>query len=679
MGNLERLIPAAFWQPSIPTTPMPAERQLATAMANAGIKAPSVLHLDGIIHRFSTSERKDDDAGWYVAYGDGIPSGAFGNWREGTTINWRADIGRPLSAQEEVEIERRLAEMRRIREEEREERALSAARRAQDLWDKAKAATEHPYLTRKNVGAHGSRISANGTLLLPLFDGNGNLSSLEFINADGEKKFLSGGVVKGCCWWIGQPSRIIYLAEGFSTAASIHEATGDRVYIAYSAGNLTPVAQLIRGLFPQCNMVIVADNDESGTGIKAAREAAAIVGAEIIMPPTIGMDANDWANAGEDLQALLEPPSKRWLISGDSWLGQPAPLTWLVKRWVQDQALVMIHGPSGSGKTFIALDWMLRMSSGLPDWFGAKVKSTQVVYLCGEGHHGLRSRIAAWAQYNQVQSVGDILISRGALDFDTPSGYQQVVDSLHANGAAPRLILIDTLNRFQSGDENSAQDTRVFLSYCERLMQDFSCTVLIVHHTGLNDDAKYRARGSSAWKGALDNEISVEKGKDGTITVRQVKVKDAEPLPPLYLELEPVQIAGWVDEDGEPVTSAVLSKGKEPTRTMTKKEAADVTALRAAFTEGGRIVNGVPYITRDAWQAYMVGQGMSQSTARQAFKEDGKSRLVSRLIEGGVIERDDFGYMVVDQALASTLMLLGSRQAPSEGEDDGTTPDLFED
>ena len=50
------------------------------------------------------------------------------------------------------------------------------------------------------------------------------------------------------------------------------------------------------------------------------------------------------------------------------------------------------------------------------------------------------------------------------------------------------------------------------LDACGHLQAEFGCAVILVHHTGVSDEAQHRARGSSAWRGALDIEISVVPG-----------------------------------------------------------------------------------------------------------------------------------------------------------------------
>lgn len=92
-----------------------AIEQFRTAIHNAGMTPPEVIEPDGKLHRFAANGKRSDDAGWYVLHDDGIPAGAFGDWRTGASKSWRADIGRRLSPQEEVAHRARIEAMRRAR------------------------------------------------------------------------------------------------------------------------------------------------------------------------------------------------------------------------------------------------------------------------------------------------------------------------------------------------------------------------------------------------------------------------------------------------------------------------------------------------------------------------------------------------------------------------------------
>jgi putative DNA primase/helicase len=53
-----------------------------------------------------------------------------------------------------------------------------------------------------------------------------------------------------------------------------------------------------RKLRPDAEIIVCADNDLSGVGQKAAREAASACDGRVITPPTIGFDWNDEINHG---------------------------------------------------------------------------------------------------------------------------------------------------------------------------------------------------------------------------------------------------------------------------------------------------------------------------------------------------------------------------------------------
>lgn len=663
MGNLSHL-----WM-NYPETPPSPEDQLIKAMSEAGITPPPSIQFDGELHRFPTSDRPDDDAGWYVAYGDGVPAGQFGDWRAGITQTFRADIGRPLSMIENAAIMARLEETKKQREAERRARAERAKDSIEYIWEHTETAPfNHPYLESKGVQPHDIHVTGDGRLMVPIFSRDAELVNLQYITPEGKKRFHKDADIKGCFGMLGDPEEVLYVAEGFATAATIYEATQTSTVIAFSAGNLESVLSSIRSFLPHARITIVADNDKphpktgENTGLVAAKKAAEKHGATVVYPPEEGTDVNDYHQGGGDLLVLLKPNTTSWLESGTDLIAKPAPLSWLVKHWLQAKATVMLFGPSGCGKTFVALDWLLRIATGTDDWMNHKVKAGDVVYLCGEGHHGLRARMAAWSQANHKKDLSHFLVSRSAADIDKPEGLRLVIQSIKEAGVIPSVIAVDTLNRFLSGDENSAQDTKVFLDSCAALQEEFDCTVLIIHHTGVAQEAQGRARGSSAWKGALDAEIQVEKGNNG-IMLKQTKMKDSEVAEPVYIRLSGVTLDGWYDEDRDPVTSAVVVEGEAPEPDLSKDE----QCLMDAWLEGG-IVNaeGDCFIGWTAWRDYLVAKGMKENSAKQALK-DQPNRMVGRLLEGGTIKAVDGGYIVLVGPIVSKLKMLRKHENPAQG------------
>ena len=633
--------------------------QLRDAMLAVGIKPPEAIHLDGKLHRFQSGtkgEKGHDKPGWYVAFSDGIPAGRFGCWRSGVELTWRAEIGRSLTVAEEMAQSRRLSEAKAQRDAEQKKAKEVAVNTVELIWSQAGAASpDHPYLKRKGIQTHGTRITGDGRLMVPLYSEDGELSSLQYIDENGGKLYHSGGATGSKYNILGvlDEASTLYVAEGFATAATITEVTGQPCVVAYSASNLVPVAGILKEAHSTLDICIVADNDASGVGQRYAEQASAKYGVRMVMPPVLG-DANDYVQAGHDLALLLNPPAAMtdYLIHADGFSSQPAPLSWIVKHWLQDKALIMAHGPSGGGKTFVVLDWMLHSAANKVDWQGHKVRSGNMVYLAGEGHHGLRSRIAAWKHKHGVSEL-NMWVSKSGLDLNTPEGYLRVVEAIRALKIKPTVITVDTLHRFMAGDENSAQDAKTMLDACAALMQEFDCTVILVHHTGVNEEAQHRARGSSAWRGALDIEISVVPSKPGkSMEIIQRKSKDAEMAKTVYVDLESVAIPGWFDEDGEAVTSAVVVKGDVPEQAV--KEDSKFKNFEAAWwASGAEERGGAPYVSRSAIKEYCE---------KQKINEGSEKNNRTALIKKNIIQEYEHGWIVIDAGTASGLMIKKSSQ-----------------
>jgi hypothetical protein len=320
----------------------------------------------------------------------------------------------------------------------------------------------------------------------------------------------------------------------------------------------------------------------------------------------------------------------------------------------------MVHGPSGGGKTFIVLDWCLRIASEIDEWFGHKVKNGNVVYLAGEGHYGLRGRIAAWKQHNGVDTLG-MWLSRAGCDLNTREGYQRVISNLNALEIQPKIIVVDTLHRFLNGDENSSQDAKTMLDACSGLIEEFDCTVVLVHHTGVNEESQHRARGSSAWRGALDIEISIVPAKDGKpIEVIQRKSKDAELKENLYCELLTIPIDGWLDEDKEQVKSAVVQQ-VENTKIEKKdsKLVQHIKLLSDSFEHcGNETRNGKCYFSRSALHEYLVNKkDLSERTAKNYMTPSRSNYFIHDLLLANVIEPFEHGYLLLDEVINSTILI----------------------
>lgn len=321
---------------------------------------------------------------------------------------------------------------------------------------------------------------------------------------------------------------------------------------------------------------------------------------------------------------------------------QPRKIDWLIKGRMDCESLNLIFGEPGSMKSFAAIDMGLCIASGM-DYHGYPVKKTgSVFYIVGEGQNGIARRLKAWMQHNSKIGVEiPFFVSDRAaqfLDLESVTDLIKKVDKLKEIHDDPVLVIIDTLNRnFGNGDENSTKDMSGFISYVDiHIRLRYKCAVLIVHHTPLNDTG--RARGASSLHGATDWEYSLKVEKNGTRVLTAVKVKDHESPPDICLEPVIVQLDGWIDEDGEALTSCVLKKGGCIPEKLEGSQKIALDSLFELIREGSCNREGRVHV--DIWRDAAIKAGISKgntASQKKAFK-----RAIEDLKKSGhVLEVND--------------------------------------
>ncbi|HEF0011018.1 TPA: toprim domain-containing protein, partial [Citrobacter braakii] len=183
----------------------------------------------------------------------------------------------------------------------------AAAALAARLLEKARPATGNAYLTRKGFPGRecltltvmhktGGVTYRAGDVVVPLYDDSGALVNVQLINADGLKRTLKGGQVKGACHILDgkkEAGKRLWIAEGYATALTVHHLTGETVMVALSSVNLLSLASLARHKYPACRIVIAADRDLNGDGQTKASAAAESCEGVVALPPVFG----DWNDA----------------------------------------------------------------------------------------------------------------------------------------------------------------------------------------------------------------------------------------------------------------------------------------------------------------------------------------------------------------------------------------------
>lgn len=307
-----------------------------SALMDRGIVPPVDIIGDGKIHRADVEGKNGKNDASYQLHLDAHPAGWFENHRDGLgQQNWSAGSSTPITP---IQREERAAKVA-ARAIDLAAAQNTASKTAAALWESAKEATaDNPYCKSKGISPHGLReFTDTRTLIVPVRDAAGSITSLQFIDADGSKKFKSSGKIEGGYYSFGgKPTDTVLICEGFATGASLHQATGHPIAVAFNAGNLEAVAKVLRAKLPDTRLILCADNDRftgsGNTGITSATKAAAAVSGFVAIPifksddgqPTDyndlhqieGIEAVKLAIAGVTNTAFMGTPKQR----------QPEPL-----------------------------------------------------------------------------------------------------------------------------------------------------------------------------------------------------------------------------------------------------------------------------------------------------------------------------------------------------------------
>lgn len=284
------------------------EDVLAQLMA-AGLVIDKELALDARIQRWKTDGKGREKNGWSrlrewtSKAGNVYIVGVFGAWQGNDDGRIKVSLpklgdGRPKLSDEDIAAMRaaQKAAAKKLDEERRLE-AKTAARWAAGVWDRAAPCAAHEYTTRKQIQPHGLRVLetldglvlagvdesnwyrltvAIGALVVPMHDANANVCGIQFIYPRGherakkierDKEFWPAGMAMGGTFGlIGRVNRsgLLLVTEGYATAASLYEATGQSVAYAFSANNLAKAAKQLRKVYPRLRLLFCADDDYVG-------------------------------------------------------------------------------------------------------------------------------------------------------------------------------------------------------------------------------------------------------------------------------------------------------------------------------------------------------------------------------------------------------------------------------
>jgi hypothetical protein len=267
----------------------------------------------------------------------------------------------------------------------------------------------------------------------------------------------------------------------------------------------------------------------------------------------------------------------------------------------------------------VALGWPYR---------GRRVVQGTIVYCLFEGQRNFAARKEAFRLRHLVDYGEDIPFFLVPIKLQLVQDHAKLIDSIRIQigNMAPRVVVLDTLNRSFTGDENATQSMTEYVGACDAIREAFDCLTIVVHHSGLEGS---RSRGSSVLLGAADAQIRVKKNADGEVESAVEYMKDGADGLKLLSRLEVMDVGN--DEYGDAITSCVLlpveetkpSAPREPR--LTANEKTMLLILREAGPSG---------LTTDQWNARARDAGVG-SNRRQNLYGNRKSLQEKGLICGG--------------------------------------------
>ncbi|WP_208438665.1 zincin-like metallopeptidase domain-containing protein [Bartonella grahamii] len=327
-----------------PNTTLPIEQQFKEALRSAGLIVENPL-MDGKLHRVSVeNDKKTQKSGAYIGYSS-LDGGYIQNFRTGDKIYWKPEkSAAPLSLEEKKRLAIEAKERQEILRKEIAEKQNNAAILSSQIWEASKIATpDNAYCKLKGINQtsdlrevpddfpedikkQGVRVAKSveeakiikksnpnirtflaGDLIIPIWDKDNNLSTLQTVNPT-FKSFMKDGKKHECFTIVGSNNvgisalnndleNPILIAEGYATAFSVAQMTHMPVVAAFDSGNLKNVGRVMRDKYPDRVILFIADNDHAsqekllsngkkGTnvGITAAYNAAADVGGGVVYP-----------------------------------------------------------------------------------------------------------------------------------------------------------------------------------------------------------------------------------------------------------------------------------------------------------------------------------------------------------------------------------------------------------
>jgi hypothetical protein len=306
---------------------------------------------------------------------------------------------------------------------------------------------------------------------------------------------------------------------------------------------------------------------------------------------------------------------------------------YLVKGLLANTGLAVIWGPPKCGKSFWAADLGMHIALGW-NYRGHRVQQATVIYVALEGRDGFPARVEAFRRRHGVENAPFYLLPTS---LDLVAECDELIAAIKAQlgKTLPGALFLDTLNRSLVGSESKDEDMARFLAAAERVAQELTCAVVIVHHCGI--DAS-RPRGHTSLSGAVESQLKVERTATGEVIVTVELAKDFAEGTEIVSRLERVELG--TDVDGDPITSLVVMPAeRSPTARNVTRKLSDRQRLALAALDECAAAKGTPAPTElqlpartivvqlNAWREELYRKGVLDRDAKSPREEFKRVRM----------------------------------------------------
>jgi hypothetical protein len=314
----------------------------------------------------------------------------------------------------------------------------------------------------------------------------------------------------------------------------------------------------------------------------------------------------------------------------------------LVDGLLSSTGMTVLYGESGSGKTFVAIDLGCHVAAG-KCWRELAVEQGVVVYIAAEAPESVKRRLWAWKRHHKVEHLPVIVVQSTVdlLNGDTEA-LAELLEKLKVEHGRIALVVVDTLARAMTGNENAPDDMGKFVAACGRLREAGDTHVLVVHHSG--KDLARGARGHSSLRAATDVELEVTNGETGG-AIRVTKHRDEAGGASYAFRLEPVELG--TNSKSRTVTTCIVAESEAEVTSVTRVTSlrpnmrVTYEALQAAVTDHGAepplapdIPRNVKVVTVEQWRD-AAARYLPQAEAKlknQAFNRSMEALVAQKLV-----------------------------------------------